>query len=219
MQSTSHLTLRELTGMRAADTRLQPENGGRHGSERQSGAATSAKPRLAFSSPAVCAAIFILILAVAASLTLLVIQSRNFEAVTQANAESSASAARVDESTGSSTSDSKDSSDSKDTNKSSEADAATSDTAKSSGTGDSSEEKIAPAQTQSAPQAQDTRIDINTADATQLDAVKGIGPATAQKIIDYRAQHGKFATVDALLGVQGIGAKTLEIMRPQLVAR
>lgn len=48
-------------------------------------------------------------------------------------------------------------------------------------------------------------VNINTADAAGLDALPGIGPATAQAIIDYRTQHGPFARVEDLMDVRGIG--------------
>lgn len=48
-------------------------------------------------------------------------------------------------------------------------------------------------------------LDLNTATAEQLDALPGIGPVTAQKIIDYRTAHGPFHAVDELQGVPGIG--------------
>ncbi|MGH3008305.1 MAG: ComEA family DNA-binding protein [Gaiellaceae bacterium] len=48
-------------------------------------------------------------------------------------------------------------------------------------------------------------LDLNTATLEQLDALPGIGPVTAQKILDYRAQHGAFHSVAELEGVPGIG--------------
>lgn len=48
-------------------------------------------------------------------------------------------------------------------------------------------------------------VNINTADASGLDALPGIGPATAQAIIDYRTQHGPFGRVEDLMDVRGIG--------------
>lgn len=48
-------------------------------------------------------------------------------------------------------------------------------------------------------------IDLNTATAEQLDALPGVGPVTAQKIIAYRTAHGPFHAVDELEGVPGIG--------------
>jgi competence protein ComEA len=48
-------------------------------------------------------------------------------------------------------------------------------------------------------------LDLNSASAEQLDALPGIGPTTAQKIIGYRQAHGPFHSVDELEGVPGIG--------------
>ncbi|HUJ55894.1 MAG TPA: ComEA family DNA-binding protein [Gaiellaceae bacterium] len=48
-------------------------------------------------------------------------------------------------------------------------------------------------------------LDLNTATAEQLDALPGVGPVTAQKIIAYRQAHGPFHAVDELQGVPGIG--------------
>lgn len=52
-------------------------------------------------------------------------------------------------------------------------------------------------------------LDLNTATAEQLDALPGVGPATAQKIIDYRQAHGPFHAVAELEGVPGIGPSKL----------
>lgn len=56
-------------------------------------------------------------------------------------------------------------------------------------------------------------VNINTATSEQLQTVKGIGPATARKIIEYRDAHGPYASVDELLNVDGIGAKTVQNLR------
>jgi competence ComEA-like helix-hairpin-helix protein len=61
-------------------------------------------------------------------------------------------------------------------------------------------------------------IDINSASAVQLQEVPGIGPATAEKILQMRKSYGAFKSVDDLLSVRGIGAKRLEKMRKFLVA-
>ncbi len=57
-------------------------------------------------------------------------------------------------------------------------------------------------------------VDINTATADQLDALPGVGPATAAAIIAYRRQHGPFHQVDDLAQVAGIGPAKLAQIRP-----
>lgn len=57
-------------------------------------------------------------------------------------------------------------------------------------------------------------VNINQADETQLEALPGVGPATAKAIVDYRTQHGPFAAVDDLLNVRGIGPAKLEQIKP-----
>ena len=54
-------------------------------------------------------------------------------------------------------------------------------------------------------QAPSYRININTADAEQLDELPCVGPAIAQRIVEYRAAHGKFKTIDELRSVNGVG--------------
>ena len=59
-------------------------------------------------------------------------------------------------------------------------------------------------------------VRLNDADAAALDALPGVGPATAQRIVAWREAHGPFATVDGLLDVPGIGEAKLAAMREQL---
>ena len=59
-------------------------------------------------------------------------------------------------------------------------------------------------------------INLNTATAEELIAVPGIGEVTAGKILEYRAQIGRFESVDELLEVKGIGEKKLASMREYL---
>jgi competence protein ComEA len=59
-------------------------------------------------------------------------------------------------------------------------------------------------------------IDLNTATLEQLDTLAGVGPATAQKILDFREEHGGFGSVDELAQVPGIGEKRLASLREQV---
>ena len=59
-------------------------------------------------------------------------------------------------------------------------------------------------------------ININAATATELQQVPGIGPSTAQKILDTRKSYGAFKSVDDLLAIKGIGPKKLDKMRKYL---
>jgi competence protein ComEA len=56
-------------------------------------------------------------------------------------------------------------------------------------------------------------VNLNTADAEALDALPGVGPATAAAIIDHREKVGPFTAVDQLLDVPGIGDAKLEALR------
>ena len=54
---------------------------------------------------------------------------------------------------------------------------------------------------------------LNSATLEQLDGLPGVGPVTAQKILDYRQQHGAFGSVDELDAISGIGPARLETLR------
>ena len=56
-------------------------------------------------------------------------------------------------------------------------------------------------------------VHLSTATAEQLDALPGVGPVTAQKIIDYRTKHGAFRSVDELDAIPGIGPAKLDQLR------
>ena len=59
-------------------------------------------------------------------------------------------------------------------------------------------------------------IDLNRATAEDLDAIPGLGPALAQRIIDYRKAHGPFKKIDDLREVSGIGPQNLPKLKPYL---
>ena len=56
-------------------------------------------------------------------------------------------------------------------------------------------------------------ININTATLAQLDSLPGIGPTTAQKIIDYRTTHGPFQKIEDIMNVSGIGPATFDKLK------
>jgi competence protein ComEA len=62
-------------------------------------------------------------------------------------------------------------------------------------------------------------VNINVADLAELETLPGIGPATAQSIIDYREAYGPFEEIEELLEVPGIGTATLEGIRDRAVTR
>jgi competence protein ComEA len=67
-----------------------------------------------------------------------------------------------------------------------------------------------------APPAPGIPLNLNTATLEQLDELDGIGPATAQQILDYREAHGGFGSVEELAQVPGIGDKRLASLREQV---
>jgi competence protein ComEA len=67
-----------------------------------------------------------------------------------------------------------------------------------------------------APATDGALVNLNTATSEQLDTLPGVGPVTAQKILDWRTAHGAFASVDELLEVDGIGEKTLADLAPHV---
>ncbi len=56
------------------------------------------------------------------------------------------------------------------------------------------------------------KADLNSATMEQLEAVKGIGHDTAQHILDYKQEHGKFSTMEELVAVSGVGKVRLEAL-------
>lgn len=60
-------------------------------------------------------------------------------------------------------------------------------------------------------------IDLNLANVKELQELPGVGPVTAQRIIDLRTKSGRFRRVEDLLAVRGISQRKLEAMRPYLM--
>lgn len=67
-------------------------------------------------------------------------------------------------------------------------------------------------------QASDEKININTATIEQLSEIRGIGPAIAQRIVEYRQENGSFSSADEIVNVRGVGPKTLENIRDSITA-
>ena len=59
-------------------------------------------------------------------------------------------------------------------------------------------------------------VSLNSATAAQLDTLDGVGPATAQKILDWRREHGGFRSIDDLGEIPGIGPKRLAALRTKV---
>lgn len=68
------------------------------------------------------------------------------------------------------------------------------------------ETETAPGETETEPEGMASRVNLNTADAAALESLPGIGPALAQRIIDYRMANGPFQTTAEIQDVRGIGS-------------
>ena len=64
----------------------------------------------------------------------------------------------------------------------------------------------------------DMRVDLNAAGVAELDLLPGIGPRLAERIIADRSRRGRFASVDDLVRVSGVGPRTIDRIRPRAVA-
>ena len=64
---------------------------------------------------------------------------------------------------------------------------------------------------------EDGKVNINLADQTELQQIPGVGPATAEKIIQYRESQGRFRTIEDIQNVNGIGQKTFEKLKDMII--
>lgn len=78
------------------------------------------------------------------------------------------------------------------------------------------EEPAAPEETETEPDGMASRVNLNTADAAALECLPGIGPALAQRIIDYRTANGPFQTTAEIQDVRGIGAGIYEKIKDSI---
>jgi competence protein ComEA len=76
----------------------------------------------------------------------------------------------------------------------------------------------APAAAPAPDPASGGRLDLNTATVPELDALPGIGPVTAKRILDWRTAHGRFASVDQLREIDGIGEARFAQLRDLVTA-
>lgn len=67
-----------------------------------------------------------------------------------------------------------------------------------------------------APGEGSATVNINIASQSELETIPGVGPVTAQAIIEWREAHGPFTSVDQLIEISGIGERTLERIRPHV---
>lgn len=65
----------------------------------------------------------------------------------------------------------------------------------------------------------DGKIDLNSASAEVLQRLSGVGPSTAQRILEYRSAHGAFAAIEELMNVDGIGEKTFAKLKEHICVR
>lgn len=65
----------------------------------------------------------------------------------------------------------------------------------------------------------DKKIDINTASAAELQKLPRIGEKVAQRIVDFRKQHGDFKKIEEIMKVKGIGERTFKLIKDLIVVK
>ncbi len=73
-----------------------------------------------------------------------------------------------------------------------------------------------PSAQEARPAASPEVVNVNTATTAQLEALPGIGPSMAQRIVSYREKNGPFKKLEDLMNIQGIGEKSFLKLRPLL---
>jgi competence protein ComEA len=75
---------------------------------------------------------------------------------------------------------------------------------------------VVPARGAVAAAAGEGPVSLGSATAAELDEIEGIGPVTAEKIIEFRDQHGGLSSIEQLDEISGIGPSTMEALRAEL---
>ncbi|WP_018143503.1 ComEA family DNA-binding protein [Alloscardovia criceti] len=183
--------------------------------KRERRTAESILPRMLGSPAHSALVILVLVLALSTSLTLLVIQSTELASLASAQSEN-ASTQPVESSLSGVTSSAQGTQSQAPTEMQTHTDPST----EPAPTLEQSTQSTQNTQDIPSEQSQQAQgININTATAEELQNIPGVGPVMAQKILDYRSTHGPFHSVDDLMEVSGIGAKTLEKMRAHVRAQ
>ncbi len=74
-----------------------------------------------------------------------------------------------------------------------------------------------PLEAQAVVGATAAQVNLNTATATELERLPGVGPAMVTRILEYRQKNGGFKKIEELMNIQGIGEKRFLELRPQIV--
>jgi comEA protein len=75
---------------------------------------------------------------------------------------------------------------------------------------------LLPLQAQTAQKNEEKKININTASLTELQQLPRIGEKVAQRIIDFRNEHGKFKKIEEIMKVQGIGERVFQLIKDRI---
>lgn len=70
-----------------------------------------------------------------------------------------------------------------------------------------------------APTKVESKVNLNHASVDELQALPGVGPVLAQRMVEWRKAHGRYRTVDELQEVKGIGKKRMEQLRPLVTVK